>query len=176
MATLMLADLLLLDEPNPDPTPCKPLVRRPTGMRPIRSLRLRHTTLWLGASPSCRMPRQPSAAPACQRATPRFGARRAYRTPAQPVKVASECSSASTPEPPSGSTWLSGRVTPSPKGKPKDTTQQTLCQVKRTCLGEMLTLPPRWHRRGINTITRSRTMSSSPVGFSSQPCHPLGQY
>ena len=51
MATRVLADLLLLGESNPGHSPRQPPVRRRAGMPPIRSLRLRHTTLWLGAPP-----------------------------------------------------------------------------------------------------------------------------
>src|SRR3954466_709589 len=60
MATLMLADLLLLGEPNPAHTPHEPLGRSPFRMRTIRSLRLRHTTLRSGL-PSSRKAPTPAA-------------------------------------------------------------------------------------------------------------------
>ena len=100
----------------------------------LRSLRLRHTTPRVRVPSLVRraVPPQPSAAPACQRAAPRFGARRAYPTLDRMSRVTSvECSDSApaAPSRPPGCPGGRGCVGPSLKEPDKNTTRSTLCQV-----------------------------------------------
>jgi hypothetical protein len=88
-----------------------------------------------------RNPSQPSAAPACQRATLRFGARRAYFNPRPLSRVTSERPFASAPALPPRSRGQRRLVGPSHCTTSAYDPASNMSSQMLTDLGEMLTLP-----------------------------------
>src|SRR5215218_6389692 len=84
----LLADLLLLGEPNPvSPSPRTLPERRPRGpSSPIRSLRLRHTTPWLGPPSSQRKIRPSRPLRQLVKVPPRFRSPQSLPKPYSLVK------------------------------------------------------------------------------------------